>query len=38
MELKAQSLKDQVKEMYETHDLRKHPYHLHAMCVHDGNA
>lgn len=38
MELKAQSLEEEVKALFDIPDLKKHPYHLHAMCVHDGNA
>ena len=31
-------LKNQVKSAYALPDLEKHSYHLHSICIHDGNA
>jgi len=38
MENKVKALDAQIHAAYSTPDLQKRPYHLHSMCVHDGNA
>jgi ubiquitin carboxyl-terminal hydrolase 25/28 len=38
MEVKVDALQNQIKVAYGTSDMQKMPYHLHSICVHDGNA
>jgi uncharacterized UBP type Zn finger protein len=38
MENKVKALEAQIQAAYGTPELKKRPYHLHSMCVHDGNA
>mmetsp|Transcript_17901 Transcript_17901/g.30438 ORF Transcript_17901/g.30438 Transcript_17901/m.30438 type:complete len:723 (+) Transcript_17901:935-3103(+) len=38
MEKQLQDLKQSVKSAYGQQDLQQHEYHLHSVCVHDGNA
>jgi ubiquitin carboxyl-terminal hydrolase 25/28 len=38
METKVEALQNQIKVAYGTSDMQKMPYHLHSICVHDGNA
>lgn len=38
MESKVKALEAQIEAAYGTPSLQKSPYHLHSMCVHDGNA
>lgn len=38
MEAQLAELKLKVKSAYAQKDLEKHPYYLHSICVHDGNA
>ena len=38
MENKVKALDAQIHAAYSTPDLQKRPYHLHSMCVHDGNS
>jgi hypothetical protein len=38
MENKVKALEEQIAAAYGTPELKKRPYYLHSMCVHDGNA
>lgn len=38
MENKVQELESKIIAAYAIKDMQKMPYHLHAICVHDGNA
>jgi ubiquitin carboxyl-terminal hydrolase 25/28 len=38
MEKKVQELEASIKAAYGIPDMMKRPYHLHSICVHDGNA
>lgn len=38
MEEKMRQLEDQITKAYGSPDMKKKPYHLHSICVHDGNA
>jgi ubiquitin carboxyl-terminal hydrolase 25/28 len=38
MEKQVTALKDKIKDAYANKEMQKMPYHLHSICVHDGNA
>jgi len=38
MESQVQALKKQIKQAYQKKDMQKRIYHLHSICIHDGNA
>lgn len=38
METKVQQLESQISAAYGIPEFKKSPYHLHSICVHDGNA
>ena len=38
MEEKVLAYEGELRELYGIPDLQKHPYQLHSICVHDGNA
>ena len=38
MEQQVKDLQGQIKAAFGVPEMQKMPYHLHSICVHDGNA